>query len=462
VKLIKRIKSFFRELIDTLNREGSFTRNFMLMASGTAVIVVIQFLFTPVLARIYSPTAYGTFSIYNALVLNLSIAGGLGLSSALMLPKSKRELIDLLRLCFLATTVICLLITLILITNYSWIMRFMEIHSMGYLIFLIPVMALVHGYTQILSAWYIKSGDFKTGPRIRIGNNIVSRVLSIIYGIFVSQTWVGLLSGDLLARFYSLALFSRRNFVRFVRVLFQYRWINRSLALLTKFREFPLYTFPAQWMGVWSGQIPIYLTAFYFSKEHVGLLSFAVSMINLPIALIGYSTHTVFYQRIAAIGANNIREIGKVTEKVLTKLYYLSAIPFSLIIVFGDSIFIFVLGEQWVGAGKIAGFLGLYYFLFLIYSAISSIFTVLKAQKKTLLVQLAMIVVGLLSFVIGGEQGNVDLTFLIYGVSSGIIYLIAIIILLKTLQIPWFTSFFVKFLLFLLTILGLHLIKIMI
>ena len=56
-----------------LKTKGSFIQNFSYVFGGKSIIFVIGFCFTPVIARFYTPEAYGAYALYSAVVLNLTI-----------------------------------------------------------------------------------------------------------------------------------------------------------------------------------------------------------------------------------------------------------------------------------------------------------------------------------------------------------------------------------------------------
>ncbi len=62
--------------------------------SGYFFSFAIQLVLTPVIARLYTPEAYGTFATLNALVMNLSLVLTLGYIDAFQLPKSEKDFFE--------------------------------------------------------------------------------------------------------------------------------------------------------------------------------------------------------------------------------------------------------------------------------------------------------------------------------------------------------------------------------
>ncbi|MGC6531928.1 MAG: oligosaccharide flippase family protein [Flavobacteriales bacterium] len=78
-----------KNLRQIVRTPGSFAQNVAFMFTASAGGMAIQFLFMPLLSRIYDPEAYGQFGVFNAVLVVLGTAATLGYNQAFVLPKSE-------------------------------------------------------------------------------------------------------------------------------------------------------------------------------------------------------------------------------------------------------------------------------------------------------------------------------------------------------------------------------------
>lgn len=425
-----------RKLLRKLGTTGSATSDFFSLASGSALVVVIQFIFTPILSRIFLPEVYGVFAIYSALLNNIVIFSTLGLKDAIILPKNKFLFYSLLRLNFVVIAVSFCLWSLVVILWGPQIVGFLQAPHIGIAVFAIPLVAAVSAVIELLASWYIKTGDFKTGPVMRVARNLISRITSVGYGLALSKLWWGLLAGDVISRLFAVIYLSRRKFWRLLRILFSSINAKKLRHALLHFKQFVAYRFPSNILSNWVGQMPLYLTGIFFGSQYVGYLGFATSLLFIPINLVGNSLSTVFYQRLAQLQDNDFSRIGYLTQLIVNRLMLLSIIPLAVLVAFGDQIFSVFLGKEWMEAGNVASRLGFYYAMYLLYSSLSSIFMVLKMQRYLLWVQVLHLIVVGISFLIGSIYNDVLLTFLVLGILGSIPFLMALLTIYHKLRLP--------------------------
>jgi O-antigen/teichoic acid export membrane protein len=442
--LIKRFLKYFSE-------SRSVGNDFFSLASGSVLVLVIQFILTPFLSRIYEPEAYGVFSVYSALLNTLIIISTLGMKNALMLPKNKFIFLNLLRLNFLLILGVCSTVAVILYPFGAQLTILLQVQELGMAVYFIPLIAAMAASTEILASWHIKSGDFRTGPFTRVVANLLSRSLSIGYGVGVSNLWWGLLGGDVISRLFAFCFLSFKRFWRYIKLFGSAIHSQKLRTVFFSNLDFIIYNFPSNLLSSLSGQLPIYLTGLCFGSQYVGYLGFAISLLYIPLNIIGNSVYTVFYQRAAQLGKGHLMQVRALTQKVISKIINISALPFILLIGYGDYLFGWFLGQNWVEAGQIARFLGFYYLIYLIYLSVSAVFTILTIQKYLLWVQVLSLLTGVVSFAIGCYYEDPHFAFLLYGVLGVGPYLIALVILYKKLNLS-LKTFFLKILIILISI----------
>ena len=109
--MIKKILKKFK-----IKLSGSeFSRNVLILMTGTTVAQSIPILISPILTRLYSPEDFGLFALFLGIVSILgSIANG-RYEIAIMLPKKDEDAINISVLSFLISFVFSIVLLLIVI-----------------------------------------------------------------------------------------------------------------------------------------------------------------------------------------------------------------------------------------------------------------------------------------------------------------------------------------------------------
>ena len=89
----------------------------------------------------------------------------------------------------------------------------------------------------------------------------------------------------------------------------------------------------------------------------------------------------------------------------------------------GEEIFIFILGNQWIEAGLFAQILSFYLFSKFITIPASYLMIIYDKQEYSLFLNLALIVFGSISLVIGGVMDDVYISLILFSISNSIIIL---------------------------------------
>jgi O-antigen/teichoic acid export membrane protein len=257
----------------------------------------------------------------------------------------------------------------------------------------------------------------------------------VVHGLRISDLWWGLFWGDVLSRIFACCFLGAKRFKRFIRVFNKPLHFPKLIEVMKGNRDFILYSFPSNLLSSLTSQLPVFFTGFCFGPEYVGFLGFATSLLYIPLNILGNSIYTVFYQRIAKLSPENVDHIGALTSKVGSAVWIMGIAPFAALIGFGDLLFGWFLGENWIEAGQLARYMGFYYFIFLVYISMSAVFTVLGKQQYLLIVQVLRGLIIIAAFGIGYYLDNARLTFLLFGIVGSIPYLIALIVLYRKLNL---------------------------
>jgi lipopolysaccharide exporter len=406
------------------------------MTTGTTIAQVITVVFAPLNSRIYLPADYGVFALYSAVVAIVGVFVSGRYELAIMLPKKDEEAIVLARLSMIIAVGISV-ITLLAIPFLSEILVYFRVASKGALICLyyVPPCVLFYGFYQILNYWSNRIGDYRTLAISRICQTLSTSLAIIGLGLLGTKAY-GLIVSSLLGLFISIIL------------LFQSKGGRRLLkgkeisctafwSITRQYKDFPLYSLPGALLDVASNQLPVFLIGKFFSTSTVGLYSFSMKTLTLPVSLIGSSVGQVFYQKFAQSVGEPKRGIT-LLFKTWVALGGVSFIPFLTIFFFGAPIFGFVFGRNWYDAGRIASILSPMLFVIFVSSPTSTTYTVLRLQHWALLFGVAAIIYRPMSIYLGANKLNLYFglqVFVVLEIVQVVMY--NLIILKRLLKDKW-------------------------
>jgi O-antigen/teichoic acid export membrane protein len=419
--IIYKIKSVKK----TLTTDGSFAQNFAFNFSGRIIGILLQVVFTPLLARVYDPKAYGIFAVFNAIVVNLSMISTLRLENALVLPEKETEFKDLLRTGVLFALFFSALISVVSIFGHGLIVHWAKAEGFGFIYYVLGPVVFLNAVFQLTGGWVIRRKAFKDGFHYGIPISLGTRLFNLGYGYFTKGSFYGLILSDILNKL--VTVFIRFQYIVKSSIGFLLKPLTRAdyKKILHQYRQFPLFDLPGSWINILSGQLPVFLVASFFGANAVGQLGFATSLLDVPMGLLGNAISPVFLQKAAETNRNNPSDLGRITGALYQKLLYAGILPFMALTVFGDWLFKFAFGHRWEMAGVFTSYLGIYYMFRLISSPLASIFVVLQKQNKLFLFQAFLIAGRFAALFVGAVViKDVFITVLFFGIFNALAYLI--------------------------------------
>jgi O-antigen/teichoic acid export membrane protein len=434
--LYKQLITALRQNLEALRRPGSFAQNFIVSMSGSAIVTVVGFLLTPILSRIYPPAAYGQFAVFNSVVSNLNLLATLAYTSAIPLPRARRDALAVVQLNVVLTVGMFALIVIALVFLGAHVVRWLDLQSLGAWIYMMPVLMLLYNFSLTMSSWYIRTKSFRTRTTADLVMSLVSRAFTLSYGWLSGGYSTGLILGDSLGKVTLFVSLLRSGFQHELRPLWRtFSW-RRIRQAAYRFREFPLYVLPGGYISTLSSQLPIFMLTGAFGSTVVGLYSFAASLLEIPVSLIGSGIAPVFYQKAAEVHNDEPERLKDITLNIYYKLLYIGLLPLGFITVFGDVIFKVIFGAQWEMAGVFTGYLGYYYIFRLTGQATGMIYNILQRQQFALLTNMMLLLMRGAGLAVGIWMKDVNMAMLLFGTSSLITTFLIDLHILYLLKLP--------------------------
>jgi len=392
-----------------------FVRSVGAVFTGTLIAQLIPIIGTLVLARIFDPAAFGSFSAWLGAVLFLGVVltGRFEASLAVEVDGRPRQ-----------TAVVMILVTIVIMSFVAGTalvlaaLAGIEVLSrlpVELLVASVPTAALVAA-TQTLQNWAAADGRYRHLTIIRVAQATSIVLVQILIGLNQADA-VGLGYGYFVGVFFGFVVG-----VFLMPLGKTQRSIKKQtlLAYWATHRRFPVYSLPADAVNTAAAQLPVLIVAARFGSEAAGLLAMAMRMLGAPMSLLAASVLDVF-KRHAGLA---YRERGECREEYLHAFRILLGIAAvaGVAIGFGaESVFSLVFGETWVGAGTMALWLLPRFVIGFVASPLSYMVYVAAKQHLDLIWQLALLAMTLATLLL---IDTTRLALVSYGLSYAGLYLV--------------------------------------
>ncbi|HKL86170.1 MAG TPA: oligosaccharide flippase family protein [Treponemataceae bacterium] len=403
-------------------KPGSFLRSVLTIASGTVIAQAIAVLVSPIITRLFTPEDMGVLASFTAIVSILGTVATGCYDHAIVLPDTDKESNAVAFASLSFSVIFSFVITLVSIIFFKPLTTALKLNDMAASWFyLLGLFVLLTGFELVLNRVAIRNRHFKVLASTQVTQQISSNSIKIAFG-FLKSGSIGLFLGT----FFGLISRVIRLGVSEFKIIFSKDnrpAIQDVKKTAVRYKKFPLVS---SWSGLLNSssvQLPVILFASLFSPAVAGFYSLSHRILSLPMSLIGQSVGNVFLERAAKAKDNNA-ELGRITLDIYSKLILIGSIIMSFVVFYGDLLFPFVFGEQWLEAGKYAQWMAIWMIFQLASSPISTVFIV--AEKQGLILgRNLLLFLSRISFILFIPFfDNVLIIIIIYSLLSGLVYLI--------------------------------------
>lgn len=407
-------------------QKSGFLRNVLVIATGSAASQALALIALPVVTRLYSPEQFGVLAVFAGMVGILSVVSCLRIENAIPLSRSTAAATQVAVVALVVLIAISLLAFCIAHVAIDYLHQSLEgLSHLGFSI-LVALGVLGAGLYQIGSAWSVREGSFTLIGKTRFQQTIVGTVTQLGLGVWGVGV-VGLIVGFLLSQVAGFFSLTKKFFQRLFRQRSSVFGSRRIAWIFIRYRRFPLFDAPAALLNSASSQIPAILFALWFSAELAGYFALSMRLLSAPIGLVGASVSQVLTKRLVeAHRQNDSRRIIAATFGMLVRF---SFIPFGLFVALAPSVFPMVFGKEWIGAGEVAAWTGVWVCLQFVYAPLSIYFVCTEKQRINLFIQSLFFIFRFLPLIVLSSTGSEVNPVMVFSVSSVVCYLVALFIL---------------------------------
>jgi O-antigen/teichoic acid export membrane protein len=404
-------------------KEKVFTevnKNTLILLYGTVLSQALPLLFSPVLARLYTPAEFGAFSLFFGIV---AIAGNIAagkLDFALYTAGSKGNAIT--------TALTGILFTLIFSSIvFVACLFYLGIADIGKLpiasIFCIPVTVLSLGCSNVLVALSNREKKFKHISRAKILLGAIWVLINIIFG-FLDLGAMGLIFGYCIGQLVScgyLLLINRQDFylVRYTRKTFKFNVLrNKNYAFIF---------LPAHLLNTASASGPAFFLSYFFSLNANGFFFKSARVGESPTSVIRSSLGNVFWQKASHdyITTGNARST---MVQFFLKLCVVGLPSYIILYLYAGELFTFLFGAPWAEAAVYFKILVPYYFFQFVITPVTIMIVLANKPWIDITWQIFYAISIILSFGYGWFRNDVLIGLQAYVISMSLMQIISLII----------------------------------
>jgi O-antigen/teichoic acid export membrane protein len=303
----------------------------------------------PLLFRLYTPQDFGMWATVQAITMIAGSLVSLRFDLALVLERNL-ELACPLFYAIIGVVIACCIVCALLIGISIESLRFAGID--GTTAVLGWSWLVLVGLAVVLQSWLMRAGAFASISVAIVLNAVVTNIVQIVGGVSGHGIWliVGSVAGQATAAlFYIWSIVSGDE-----RPVWRWLTFSETSRLLKQYIRFPQLSLPFTVLSLVRDRAPIFIIGAFSPPAVVGLYSQAWRLTHFPSGLTSAALRPVFFHRTATEG---LTAQGRAVDRFVRWLL-LACSPWIAVVAFGnDSLFILVLGDQWLDAGYLAAVL---------------------------------------------------------------------------------------------------------
>lgn len=400
-------------------KPGSFLRHVLTVASGTVIAQIIAVLVSPIITRMYTPSDMGVLASFTAIVTVLGVVAAGRYELAIVLPETDKmsNAVSFAGLIF--ALIFGLIVTFLTIIFNKPLVSLLKLQgdaaSWSYLL---GFFVLLTGAEHVLNRLAIRNRHFRVIASTQVTQQLSASSIKIGWGYFSPGTL-----GLFISTLFSTASRIMRLAMGEIKILFSKEnrpsWDDIKNSAI-RYKKFPLISSWSGFLNSASVQIPVVLFTALFSPAVAGFYSLSHRILSLPMSLIGRSVTNVFLER-AAKAKDNDKELGRITLELYKKLILIGSIIMSFITFYGDKLFPFVFGEQWIEAGKYAQWISVWLVFVLAASPLSNVYTVKERQIESLIFNIILFISRILAIILPFKIWQTDIASVIFFSLTGMV-----------------------------------------
>ncbi|GIL22500.1 MAG: hypothetical protein BroJett042_10130 [Bacteroidota bacterium] len=422
--------------INGLRQRESFTHNLAVTFSGNALAQIIGVAFTPFIARIYGPQAYGVFALFMAVVSSLSPLSTLQFPSGYVAAPNRDEFFRIVKITlYVLVTGSAIFFGVVFFWGQS-LTSYFQVSELNPLLFWMPVYFLFMGLDHILLGWNICEKEFRRGAVAKLMSVILSKSSAIVLGLYSGANASGLMLSNLIVYpTESFVKLSKRIVSGLGGITKQSSWKELHQTFLN-FKGYAFFVTPGLFVTNLSNQLPVYCFSIVFHESVVGFYALANSVVNMPLSVIVNSSTTVFLQKAAETMRTSTDDLKKLVLSLYQRLFWIGFTGLVVLAFISKWIFGLVFGDEWIQAGGIASLLCIGVIFSVPGNPLNVLYRLMGYEKTNFAINLIFLFVKVLGIGIGLYINSVEVSVIGFSVATLLQSVVLLYVTFSILNIP--------------------------
>src|SRR5699024_3469679 len=133
----------------------------------------ITVLLSPVITRLYGPEAFGVLGTFNSITKIIIPVAALTYPIAIVLPKNDKDAKKIIKLSLYLAMTISIITIIILLFYKDQILSILNVETLNYYIYLIPLVVLFASLKQVGEQWLIRTDQFMINAKSNLVRSII-------------------------------------------------------------------------------------------------------------------------------------------------------------------------------------------------------------------------------------------------------------------------------------------------
>lgn len=375
-------------------RANSFVRNVAMVGGGTAAAQMITIAFSPLITRLYGPEVFGVAGMFMAAVAVIIPLGTLSYSMAIVLPSRDEEARALFKLSVMISLAITTGVTAVICGSHQWLAAAISLDANSAILLVAPIAIMLSTMAQSLQQWLVRKKRFHSVSRVAVIEAAASGATITGVGLVTASVQVLLLLSVLTIAIRTTLLWldARRTLIDHADQggsSLRSRYAVSLIEVAYRYRDFPLYRAPTDWLTFFSHSMPPIMLATFLGPAAAGFYVLARRVLAVPSIIIARAFETVFFPSLVE-ASHQSEKLRPSILKSTAALALIGLAPFGMVVAFGPWLFSFVFGAEWVSAGRYASWLAVWLYFSFINGPSTSAIPILNLQGHFLVFEVVV------------------------------------------------------------------------
>jgi O-antigen/teichoic acid export membrane protein len=330
-------------------------RDVGILLKGTILAQALGFLFVPILSRIYDPSAFGDFAVYQAALLIVTVIACLRFDQAILTAGDYIEAVDLFILCCVVASGVALLVLI-------GVLIFTQLPSLNQsflgtlsIFWLVPA-TLVAGLSLAASALFTRMSEFKISASSKMFQSAANGGIAIPVGL-LAPIPAGLVLADMAGK--TIVIWIA---IRHCVLPNRTSWNAKRLkALATTYSQFPKISVLGGLLNNGGSFLTPVVVYHIYGAHLAGQYSLVDRAVGLPLGLLVVTLSQAFSAHFGRLLRENPQDARAYFTTLVGRCALFGLIPVAGLLLTAPLLFPFIFGKAWQVAGLFAQILALNY-----------------------------------------------------------------------------------------------------